>query len=129
MKYIIALAAVTWLAVGCDSPRNSHPAATAAIPAPAAGTPTKTKEPSGAVEALGYVLAAAGLVMAGIGVYTLRAILNLLLSRRVGDEPQDPAGGPVGAVRPANLAHLWWVFLAGLGGGTVLIGLSVLVLR
>jgi hypothetical protein len=76
------------------------------------------------------VCAAAGVVLAGIGVYTLGKILSLLLSRRVTAAADEaPAGDPAASLRLANLSHLWWVFLAGLGGGTLLLGLGVLLLR
>ena len=131
MRSLSALLAVAWLAAGCDSPRTPRTATSTATTAPAAvGTGTTARAPSGAVEVLGYVFAAAGVALAGIGVFTLGKVLSLLLSRKVsaaGDA--TPGGEPAATLRPANLSHLWFVFLAGVGGGTVLIGLGVLLLR
>ena len=128
---VSGLVAVTALAAGCDSPRTPRAATSPVTTAPpAVGTGTTAREPNGAVEVLGYVFAAAGVALAGIGVFTLVKILSLLLSRKVSAAGDDaPAGDPAATLRPANLSHLWWVFLAGVGGGTVLIGLGVLLLR
>ena len=132
MKFQIAILLVVCLTLGCDSSRK---APTTPAPPPAtspSNSSAKAKDPNSVVEVVGYFFTGAGVCLAGIGVYTLKKILQLLLSRKVGESGEDSTnvpGGQTDTVRGTNLTHLWWVFLAGTGSGSVLMGIGVLLLR